>query len=334
MSDWNDDYDRNATATRERTTNPLEEEIEESRLPVVASAPGAALSGEFDMARQMAAGVVRDRAAKIKAAKAIGELMAFDALYSFPVGGKRVEGATVWFAEALAQEWGHLLYGTRIQSVDGDRVLLLSVCADCVTGVVATRPAMVTLPPASGKFAKNAENTARWEAMQVQNAVSKAVRGVLLHAMPKWFVRAGEEAARAILCGAALGYHKGPDGKDNYDRPKTLVEVRAECLAAFAKAGIPQKDVEAFLGGVPVELWTVSDISDLRAGFAKFKRGELSREAFRAATPEPAPAGRTITKPAGSVLDAELGGGTPTAEEQAEILRREAEEAGRERGAK
>lgn len=317
MSDWTADYDRNNTATRDRDEEPGE--IEESRLTVVASAPnGAALSGEFEMARQMASGVVRDRSAKIKAAKAIGELMAFDALYSFPLGGKRVEGATIWFAEALAQEWGHLLYGTRIQSVDGDRVLLLSVCADCVTGVVATRPAMVNLPPASGKFAKNAENAARWEAMQVQNAVSKAVRGVLLHAMPKWFVRAGEDAARAILCGAALGYHKRPNGSDDLDRPKTLVEVRAECLAAFAKAGIPQADVEAFVGAAP-ELWTVSDINDLRTGFAKLKRGELTREAFRAAPPATVAEPRRITSTASAVIDGLLGEEMSEADKQAAL---------------
>ena len=261
--------------TRERTyTDDAVEDLlgaRISQLPVLAQAPqGAALPPEFAMMVALGQGRVRDEAALAKTAIRIGERMGERAIYSFPAGGSRVEGPTVHLVEALAQAWGNLFYGVRIESIDGDRVVIMGLCADAITGTVAARPAMFTLPPPPAKFAAKQDQASRWESMQVQNAISKATRGVLQHALPRWYIDLAYEAADKA---------RRNELTDKDGRPLTLEQAIGQVVEAFGKHGIGLDGLEAFVGS-PRALWVLSDLFGLRKAFHDLRSGTLSREAF------------------------------------------------------
>lgn len=275
------------TRTRERTvTDDTVDDIlgaRTSHLPVLSQpTPGAALPPEFAMMVAMGQGKAgRDEAALAKAAIRIGERMGERAIYSFPAGGSRVEGPTVHLVEALAQQWGHLFYGVRIESIEGDRVVIMGLCADAITGTVAARPAMFTLPPPPAKFAQKQDQASRWESMQVQNAISKATRGVLQHALPRWYIDLAYEAADKA---------RRNELTDKDGNPLTLEQAIDQVVAAFGKQNVPMDGLEAFVGS-PRALWVLSDLFGLRKAFHDLRSGTLSREAFQPKSTEPTATG-------------------------------------------
>lgn len=266
--------DTDSPRTRERTEDNGDEIFapRNAQLPMLAQPPAgsASLPPEFAMMVAMGQGRSRDEAALAKTAQRIGERMGERAIYSFPAGGSRVEGPTVHLVEALAQAWGNLFYGVRIESIEGDRVVIMGLCADAITGTVAARPAMFTLPPAPAKFANKADQASRWESMQVQNAISKATRGVLQHALPRWYIDLAYEAADRTRCSEL---------KDRDGNPLTLEQAIAQVIDAFGKSNIGLDGLEAFVGS-PRALWVLSDLFGLRKAFHDLRSGTLSREAF------------------------------------------------------
>lgn len=315
-----EEIDEPRTATRERT------EADDLFTPRTFDAPALvgqsaqAQSPEFEALMVMAQGRKRDENQLTAAAKRIGERMGERAIYSFPAGGGRIEGPTVHLIEALAQEYGNLLYGTRIDRIDGDRVHLVGMVIDAINGNVFTRPSVFHLPPAPAKFANKADQVARWESMQTQNAISKAGRTVLQHAMPRWYIDVAYNAADRVRR-AEL---KLKDGQ-------TMEDAVAESVAYFAKLGITEKGMESRVGA-PRALWTISDLFSLRSDAKSLRDGTLSREAFREPEPvEPPPSNlaerigakpKPAVKPKPTVID-----GDPTPDERAAILAAEAREA-------
>lgn len=262
--------------TGERTVEQFERPPE---LPALQSAamPSAG-APEFQMLVELAKGRQRDENALASTAKRIGQRLGARAIYSFPAGGSRIEGPTVHLIEALAQAYGCLLYGTRIDQVEGDRVTVMGMCIDAITGVVAIRPALFTLAPAPAKFANKADQVSRWETMQVQNAISKATRGVLQHALPRWYIDIAFEAADQVRQ-QGLGLKQG----------QTLQDVVTEAVNHFAKQGISQAQLEGYLGAKRA-VWTISDVLTLREAAGQLKAGTLSPAAFALPTGDGEPA--------------------------------------------
>lgn len=237
-------------------------------MPVMFRPPSAPNEGQFpelEFMARMAAGVERDESQMIKRAERVGEMLGQRALYSFPAGGGRVEGPTVQLAEALATEWGYLMWSARIVDQEGDRVTLMAVVVDALRCTVCARPGVFTLPPAPGKFANKAAQAARWEAMQTQAAISKCIRTALLHALPDWYIEAAVEASRNHV-------------NDKYLGGRPIGEARTASVEAFAKFDINREQLAHHMGAPP-ELWTVTDIVTLRTLYQDIKSGRQSIEA-------------------------------------------------------
>lgn len=251
-------------------------------VPVMGGAPAGQTLPELGMLVALNAGRQRPSdALLLKVARRVGEALAAagKALYSFPAGGGRVEGATIQLAEELARGYTGLAWSVLYDGIDDDgRVVLRAIVVDAIAGVVVARPHVMYLPPASGKFASKADQAARWESMQVQSAISKAIRTAILHALPGWYVAAAENAARNLQTRNALN-------------GETLNEALAKCVAAFAALGVDQPRIEAALGS-EMMYWTVTDLETLRGQYRDIKSGRLSAVlAFPPVKESPKPSG-------------------------------------------
>lgn len=273
------------------------------------------------------------------------------ALYSFPAGQSRVEGPTVWLIGALWQEYGHVVVDSEVREERAGRIAIVTTIIDRINGTAYRREHHTSLAPAPAKFASKPDQVERWQTMQMQSAISKAERTTVQHFLPGWYVDVAVEAARKAFGADVL---KG----------KTVQEAQAEAVQAFGQTfGVSQAQLEDWVGGER-PLWTVTDLAEMRGLFVRLKRGELTVAGVFGGTPSQgaapsrpagldsltAPAPKQAPKRPASVADiipprrrpsapkpeseappepsAEpAADGPPSAEEQAEILRREREEA-------
>ena len=216
---------------------------------------------------EIAAGQERDPNALKREARRIGEAMARagKAMWAFPIDGKRIEGPTVWLAEALGQAYRYLWTGVRVDLIEDERVYLTAIVFDALSGSFLTRPHVATLPPAPKKWAEKIDQVSRWESMQVQSAISKAIRTALLHSLPAWYVECAVQAA-----------HDQAVTEELQGAP--LEQVVAEAIAAFAMKLKPAVDRAALARrfGADPALWTVSDVVDARRLYQALKRGETT----------------------------------------------------------
>lgn len=209
-----------------------------------------------------------DEKALIERAIWVGRMMGQAGYYSFPVGGKRAEGLTIKMAEALRDQWGSTALDCWVEKVEGSTVFLQAQMTDFLSCNVTSRPYVATLSAPPGKFARDEEQSNRWRVMQLQNAVSKAVRGAIDHALPKWFTAPAFGAAK----GAALsGILKDPKtGKDI-----TIEQARDAAVGAFASLKVSKEEVEALVGRTQA-LWVDLDILMLRETYGAIKQGEAT----------------------------------------------------------
>lgn len=236
-------------------------------IPRAGQASASTPSGELGMLLQMAQSHDgRDPGRLLKAARRVGEQMADLAMYSWVQGGKRIEGPTVLLMESLAIEYRFLCVGAEIVEVQkGDRVIIRGMVTDLINCSVYMRPYMFTLPPAPGKFAESDEQSNRWETMQVQSALSKAVRTALVHALPAWYVDEAVKASKDVL-------------KADYLKGLTVEEATLQVFHFFEGLKVEPQDIEDWLGAHR-ELWTVGDIVDLRKLGRRLKDGDTTVEA-------------------------------------------------------
>jgi len=229
-------------------------------------------------------------------AKQIGELMGADAFYRFPAGGEVVEGESIGLAEALAQEWGGILYKVHILRSEplasgGRRVHQRASCIDLKSLVCAEVDQIVSTSPPPGKFGKKPDQAERWHSMQANSAASKIVRNGILRVLPKWFRRAAFNAARKIADGHVLG--KNEDGS-----PRTLAQARGAAIEKLEGLGCKLEELEQYIGQ-PVGMWAVPQLAQLRELFRQMRTGTISVEAWRDSLGEhAATAGNGVTRSA------------------------------------
>lgn len=216
-----------------------------------------------------------DAAAMQQRAIRVGALTGSDGFYRFPAGRSTIEGPTVRLAKALAIEWGNVAFGVVIDRVDGNRVYLTGVCVDLNNVVVVRRSSTFVLSPAPGKFANMPDQVARWEAMQVQSAGAKALRGAILDALPSWFVQPAFQAALDA------------DRKQVLRAGQTIESARDEAVRAYGALKITREQLEALVGS-PIVQWAPADIATLRDTIRAINKGETTVEEVFGAAPPPA----------------------------------------------
>lgn len=259
--------------------------------------------GLMGMLVQAAQSIQRDPAKLIERAKFVGSLLAKKGFYQFPMGGENIEGESIGLAQALAQEWGGILYQVRIINIEkradgGQTVHLRASVGDLKSLVCANLDQVVAVAAPPGKFAKKPDQVERWNMMQVQNASSRIVRNAILRVLPKWYVQPALDAAKAAVSHAILG-------------KKPIQEVRAEAIEHLGKFGCRKEELEAYVGQVS-DLWAVPQVSELLTLFHALKSGAQSVEAWRAGLPAKAEAnaaaqGAPQADPSGTTRRATLG---------------------------
>ena len=275
MSTQQDDKQGKPTRDRERSADDdaLDALFEATQdpaplVPIMIPSNDSTASPEFMMFAELTRGFRRVSDKELlAAARRIGQTMAAAgcALYCFPVGGGRVEGATVQLAEELARAYGGMLWAVMYDKIDDNgRVVLRGVVIDGVAKTIVARPHVAFLPPASKGFSKSEEQASRWESMQVQSAISKAIRTAILHALPGWFVGAAIAAARTGQNKAVLN-------------GKTLQVVVAACLKEFEDLGVSTDRLEAAMGAEFIH-WTVTDIEQLRRQYGDIRANRLNAD--------------------------------------------------------
>lgn len=220
-----------------------------------------------------AQGIVRDPAKMIAQAKQIGGLLAGDGFYRFPTGGAQVQGASVTLAQALVQVWRGCAFQVRVinsehLSTGGRRIHLRATVTDMCSLVASEVDQVVTTSAPPGKFATREEQAERWHSMQLQSAVSKIARNVILRVLPDWLVEAALQAAYA-------------QDAQNATAGKSLPEARAGAKASLEKAGLSLDEMERTAGS-PFDMWAVPQLAVLRDLYRDLQRGTVSVEQVRA----------------------------------------------------
>lgn len=265
------------------------EEIDQPAAPLVrraTDAGGDMLAGMGSIVEH-ARHITRDRRALIAAARTVGGLLGKDGFYRFPTGGTTVCGPSIALAQALAQEWGGIIYD--VSTVDereaaggGKRLHLRARVLDLKSLVSSSVDQVVTTSAPPGKFAAKLEQQERWHTMQMQAAASKIIRNAIFRVLPDWLVTAGMNAALEADNTAATG-------------GMPLPEARQNALRALASLQLTQADAEAIVGQ-PVDLWAGPQLSILRDVRARLKSGEISVEQLRSPAPTPATPASQPTK--------------------------------------
>lgn len=249
---------------------------------------------DFEALVRLARESGRDPTEKAKKARAIGEKIgsmgidekgASRAIYAWGQGKSRVEGPTINLILALAQEWGCMSLEVQVEELAKNRVKITVEIVDLVALNRTRRPSLWTLSPAPGKFAGDIAQTQRWETMQLNSAVSKAVRTAYESVLPDWYRQEALIGARNIQEAGILWR----DGTDQSGRPKryriTLAEATEELIERFSKIfNVGLDALEARLG-VDVAHWTVTDLATLKALGAAINAGRIT---MAAAFPEEA----------------------------------------------
>ncbi len=281
---------------------PREEASSFATLEAGARAVMAPAPDDSDMLSRMvqaARSIQRDRGQMIASAKQIGGLLGADGFYRFPMGGTSIEGPSIDMAEALAQEWGGIVYQVRIMHASplasgGMRIHLRasvfdlrSIVGDEVEEVVATAP-----PPA--KFAKKDDQRERWHTMQTRSAASKVMRNAILRVLPSWYVEPALRAAMEVVSQKVIGKYS------------SLPEAREAACEALTKRGCTIGELEFYIGQ-PKDLWAVPQLTtlldlhtDLRSGRTSIEawRTDLQMRADAAAVPEQGPRKSALGLPA------------------------------------
>lgn len=241
-------------------------------VPIRVQPAPAGESSSLDLLVRHARAIERPPARMIERAKQLGGLLGEAAVYRFPVGGKTIEGASIDLAQALAQEWGGIVYSVQIVSANptgsgGMQLHLRARVTDARTLVAVEVDQVVSTLPAPAKFARKDEQRERWNAMQIQAASSRCVRNAILRVLPDWYVSAAMESASSAEAAAVTG-------------GRTLPEARAVAVEFLAKLGATREELERHVGQ-PLDLWAVPQLGQLRTLARNLRDGIVAIEAWR-----------------------------------------------------
>lgn len=182
--------------------------------------------------------------------------------YAWDLKGKnggRVEGASIGLAYSLARAWGNCVVDLEHKTENGVDVFTARF-VDLETGYTTTRIFRQKSNPIGGKY-----DAARKEDMHFQVGQSKALRNVILAAVPRWLV---EEAVRRAKEAVVHGIQK-----------IGVYEARAKVVKFFAGYGVEAHHIEAYLKKIQSE-WNENDIATLRGIAKTIQDGQAGPEEY------------------------------------------------------
>ncbi len=184
--------------------------------------------------------------------------------------GNRIEGPSIGLANSLAREWTNCAVTVDFQ--ESDEVFIITPrFVDIEKGFQCERVFRQRKNVVQGNFDPD-----RKLDMALQIGQSKAIRNVVVNAVPRWLVeRAMEKAKEAVL--------KGID-------PNKLGEYKEHVTTYFKAKGVTAEQLVA-KAGKPMAEWTTRDIADFKGDKKALENGEVTiSELFPPLAPK-APAG-------------------------------------------
>jgi hypothetical protein len=176
--------------------------------------------------------------------------------YSFPMGGKQIEGPSIGLAMAVAREWSNCAVPVEYYETPTEWVFTAHF-VDLVRGFTVSR--VFRKKRGKGAFKKLEDDRA--EDMTFQAAQSRAIRNVVLAGVPRWLTdQAKERAKDAVLKGISK---------------EGLAAATAKALKFLAGYGVSEERVIAALGK-PKQAWTSEDIVSLRGLASQLKDGQAT----------------------------------------------------------
>ena len=239
----------------------------------IATRTKASLQARYWLAQQ------NPRSLELVRAKVLAECtnpaLAEAAIYKIPRGGTTISGPSIRLAEAIRRSWGNNgVESTLVEEDDQRRVYQVSF-TDYESGIFEAREVVVqktverSKPEKDGSYISvrknsNGQNTFTVRAseddllMKQNSLISKAERNMVTAAIPRELL---EEAVAA--CKKRLQEQSKKPGES-----KRVVD-------AFATLGVPQKDLEGYIG-LKVADFTPDTLQELRAIYTAIKDGETT----------------------------------------------------------
>jgi hypothetical protein len=184
--------------------------------------------------------------------------------YSFPMGGKKIEGPSIGLAMAVAREWSNCAVPVEYYETATEWVFNAHF-VDLERGFTVSR--VFRKKKGKGVFKKLEDDRA--EDMTFQAAQSRAIRNVVLAGVPRWLTdQAKERAKDAVLKGISK---------------EGLAVATEKALKFLAGYGITEDRVLAVLGK-PKHEWASEDIASLRGMASQLKDGQATAEHLFPAT--------------------------------------------------
>ena len=216
--------------------------------------------------------------------------LAENAEYAFPKGGITVMGPSVRLAEAVAQQWGNILFGIReMEQKDGETVMQ-AYCYDLESNARAERIFTVkhTIKLKSGEMKTLTDPRDIYE--MNFNMGARRKRACILEVIPGDVVELAVEACRATL--EAEGQDASP-------------EAIAKMVEAFEEIGVSKEQIE-MRQSKNTEALVASELGMLRKIYKSIKDGmstpekwfgeELIEEPKAKKKPEPKPKKKATKK--------------------------------------
>lgn len=250
---------------------PLDEEGREITAPMV---PVQRVQGRYTTA--MAVQRPRELARIEKAALEEAALLGSDAFYGWGAGKDRVEGPSKELAMSLVRCWGNCAVDMGEVQETADAWIFTASFIDLETGFTLTRQFRQAKKwTVHGRF-----DDARKDDIRFQIGQSKAVRNVVLNAVPGWLSRRAMDHAKGGVreaIEAAIAKHGAP-------------KIIDKCLARLASLGVDEKRVLDTMGRTLKGALTTEDLVILYGNISALESGADTIDAiFPIKQQEPAP---------------------------------------------
>lgn len=167
-------------------------------------------------------------------------------------GKKRIGGVTIDGAMMLLRNWGNAAVEVELLETASDYYILKAILIDLETGATTPRLYRKHRSKAPGSMLQQ-----RWDDMSFSDGQSRAIRNVIVHALPLWLQNRCMDAARL----AAANNIVDPDHE--------LGDIRNRAKAV----GIDAKRIEAKLGK-DFDKWSKDDFVQLRGMFRAIEEEE------------------------------------------------------------
>ncbi len=176
--------------------------------------------------------------------------------YTFPMGGRPIEGPSIGLAMAVAREWSNCAVPVEYYETATEWVFIAHF-VDLERGFTVSR--VFRKKKGKGAFKKLEDDRA--EDMTFQAAQSRAIRNVVLAGVPRWLTELAKERAKEAV---VQGISK-----------EGLTAATDKALKFLAGYGIREERVTAALGK-PKQEWTSEDIAQLRGLASQHKDGQAT----------------------------------------------------------